>query len=116
VDFVATRIAYLDFYGEQPGDLLVCHTCDNPRCVNPYHFFLGTSEDNSHDRHKKGRDYRGSHHHLAKLSEDNVLEILQLEGRFTSVVIAKRYGVSKSAIKAIFQGVNWSHLTGRTSS
>lgn len=114
VEYVGTRIAYLDFYGEQPGEMQVCHSCDTPTCMNPRHFFLGTHDDNMADRQIKGRQYRGARHHLAKLSEDQVREILDLEGTKSSSEIGQLYGVSKSTIKAIFQGRNWASFTGRT--
>jgi hypothetical protein len=51
----ASRIMYFLHYGEQPSLKLVCHTCDNPPCMNPSHFFLGTSRDNKADSKNKGR-------------------------------------------------------------
>lgn len=50
----AHRVSYAAFKGE-PGDLLLCHTCDNPRCINPGHLFLGTHADNMADMKAKGR-------------------------------------------------------------
>ncbi len=113
IAYVATRIAYLDFYGKQPGKLLVCHTCDNTLCMNPHHFFLGTHDDNMADRQAKERQCKGEHHYKAILTEDQVLEILSLEGKVSSTTLADSYSVSKSTIKAIWQGLNWSYLTKR---
>jgi hypothetical protein len=60
--FKTHRIAYYVSTGIDPGDLCVCHHCDNPKCCNPTHLFLGTNADNSSDRDAKGRVSRGPEH------------------------------------------------------
>lgn len=56
----AHRAVWEMLNGEAPADMVVCHSCDNRKCVNPAHLWLGTREQNMHDKMLKGR-HRGPH-------------------------------------------------------
>lgn len=48
----------IEMHGKKvPHDMLACHQCDTPSCVNPEHIFIRTSQDNARDRDNKGRGY-----------------------------------------------------------
>lgn len=66
--YLAHRMSYYIHFGN-PGTLLVCHHCDNPKCCNPHHLFLGTDKDNSEDMVKKKRVVRGERHWSKKNPE-----------------------------------------------
>lgn len=51
----AHRISWIIHFGEIPRNLLICHKCDNTKCVNPDHLFIGTQKDNIMDAQNKGR-------------------------------------------------------------
>lgn len=96
--------------GEAPSRWeFVCHSCDNPSCVNPFHLFLGTTQANTADRHSKGRSATGEGHGMAKLSNELVKEIRRLysEGGTSSIKLAKQFGVSKFAILQIINRKRW---------
>ena len=58
-NMLATRFAYQQFKGEIPDGMYVCHTCDDPSCVNPNHLWLGTARDNWQDARRKRRALQG---------------------------------------------------------
>lgn len=54
-DYKAHRMSYEMRFGPIAHGKVICHTCDNPSCVNPNHLFEGTQADNTRDTSRKGR-------------------------------------------------------------
>lgn len=103
--------SYLRHKGPVPKGWFVCHSCDNPSCVNPGHLFAAPPKGNTDDMMSKGRGRwpRGDGHHLAKLSDAQVAEIRRLSGAMTQAEIAKAFGVTQSHVSRIVSG----HKRGR---
>lgn len=106
----AHRMAWRLTYGPIPKGLHCLHKCDNPACVNPYHLFVGTHQQNMRDRNNKDRHARGERHADAKLTADQVLEIRALKGKLRPVDLARRYGVSHCTITNILARRKWRHI------
>ena len=108
----AHRYAYRIHKSEIPKKMIVCHSCDNRRCVNPDHLWIGTHQENTKDMIDKNRDQiLGEKNCKAKLSEREVLEIyclLNLNKR--TVDIADFYGINRTQVQAIKSGNCWKNL------
>ena len=114
-DFRAHRLSYELHFGNINKGLCVCHSCDNPSCVNPEHLFLGTHKQNMEDKVNKGRTYNGNQKGInnpsSKLTEKNIIEIKKLlsSGLFQKD-IAKQYNVSIMTISNIKNNKIWKHI------
>ena len=110
------RVAYEIAFGEIPEGMSVCHTCDNPKCVNPEHLFAGTQTDNMRDASVKGRIViphpSGERHPESIVTEDDVRSMRTDNGRGQSLSsLAKRHGISKSQVFRIVRRESWAHIT-----
>lgn len=89
----------------------MCHTCDNPRCCNPTHLFIGSDLDNARDRDRKGRGPRGERNHFATLTPSEVLRIRDLAaGGMTQREIGNLFGIPRGSVSTIVLRKSWRHL------
>lgn len=113
----AHRVAYAIANGGLTSHLMVCHRCDNPRCCNPSHLFLGTAKDNHRDMCAKKRNVNPprliGEHNLGggKLNSHDVVEIRALRSSGEKVVvIASRFNIDPSLVSAITKRKVWRHV------
>lgn len=109
----AHRLSYEWVFGPIKSGMLICHICDNRRCINPEHLFIGTQKDNIKDMFNKKRQIRhsGEDHYNHRLTKNKVIEIrkLHLSG-ISTYELARNYGVSQGAVSDIVRRKTWKHI------
>ena len=124
--FRAHRMAYFLAYGIDPGSLFVCHTCDQPACVNPKHLWCGTNTDNMRDCVSKGRKKWNANHTYrknpelidcgekiwsARLTGADVIEVRRLRATgWLLRELAAKFGTSEAHISRIILRKTWKHI------
>lgn len=130
-DMRAHRLSWLAANSELPEGQLVCHTCDNKRCIRPSHFFLGTIRDNTRDAKGKGLLSHGDRHRMAmlagkqriyvgrkgnlnnnsKLTAEQVLQIREMvAGGMTHREAGEKFGVNDRNVSQIVNRRTWTHV------
>ena len=108
VNHSAHRVSYEYFHGPIPSGLMVRHTCDNKRCVNPAHLIVGTHQDNMDDMRERGRARPGNR----KLDDSAVKAMRSARDAGLKISeLAKAFGVSKSTASKVCSGAAYSHIT-----
>ncbi|MBP8124936.1 MAG: HNH endonuclease [Caldilineaceae bacterium] len=98
--------------GPIPDEMLVCHSCDNPVCVNPAHLFIGTPQENMDDKAAKGRGRWavGEKNGRAKITKEAVLKMRADYPEKTQKQIAEETGVSQTQVSQIIRRKTWTHI------
>lgn len=99
------RKSYELWIGQIPNNRHVLHSCDNRKCVNPEHLFIGTDLDNMTDCLKKGRMPMGPDRPNAKLTAEQVIEIRRSSCSYAE--LSRLYGVSGSVVWNAKNGVTY---------
>lgn len=110
-NYKAHRVAYSMYVGQIPEGMCILHKCDNVKCVNPSHLFVGTQNDNMLDRKAKGReaDTKGSKNGNAKINQFQARVIFHLAtwGNISQEAIGLIFGIHHCSVSRIKYGRQW---------
>lgn len=110
--YYAHQLSYVLYKGMYDRDKqIICHRCDNRKCVNPAHLYVGTHQDNVADRMARTNSYLGEYNPNVKLTNIAVMIVKRNSGNWSTKQLAEMFGCHMSTINKIKQGVTWRHIT-----
>lgn len=106
----AHRLSYLLNRGPIPEDMEILHSCDNPRCVSPFHLSVGTRLENEQDKARKGRTPRGQQK-SALLTDEQAQDVLNRYRDGESItLLALEHDIPYKTCEAICLRTRWKYL------
>ncbi len=101
--YIATRLA---MHFTQKFDLsspyFILHHCDNPKCLNTKHLYVGTQTDNTRDRMKRKRGHQGERHFSSKFCDKTIQRLrADYENGLSQLQLAKKYGIEQSYVSRL---------------
>lgn len=102
------RLVWEEINGPIPEGILVCHSCDNRRCINPDHLFLGTAKDNTQDMMKKDRHKYVPNIKIVSKEQVEKMQDLRNSG-LTLHEIATHFDISHETVRKYLQDTYYRH-------
>lgn len=110
---LAHRFIYQSINEVDISGMLICHHCDNPKCVNINHLFIGTNQDNVNDMMKKGRwiPLKSHEAYFSKLNYEDIDKIRsEIKNGKSNRSLALKFNVSDSTISSIKLNRTWKNI------
>jgi len=128
--YLGHRLVWEMYNGLIPDDLCICHHCDNRKCVNPDHLFMGTRTENMQDMIMKGRQnfsglrtngaqekanenkLSGADHPNSSITTEKAdsIAFLYVNEGLKQTQLSERFGISQAAVSRIVRGEHWTQL------
>jgi hypothetical protein len=102
-------------FREWPKGLIACHRCKTKNCIQESHIHPGTHKQNAQDKKRDGTENKGENHHWAKLSDDDVRQIMVdfKDGILSRKEIAKKYNSNTATIHLLYHGEIRTDITNK---
>lgn len=111
--FSIHRLMYITFIGKIPSHLQIGHLDGSKNNNHINNLALVTNKENAEHRKIHGTQVYGEKHINSKLTEENVLYIRKNPDNISMRAMARKFKVSRTAIKYAKISRNWAYLGGK---